>query len=228
MDTTPKTGTANGQGGVPAGGVPGTGASTSTVPSPGVPGGGLRDIVQLTLPAASAYLSVLRTATASLAARGDFTLDDIEDLRIAVDEACALLLLSAVPGSNLECTFELAPGVIQVGVTVLSLDGEPPSTDTFAWTVLTALADEVSSSVTADPRVTIRLRKRRGVPEDRVPEDRVPEDRVPGPTTADVRTGNTQAGGPQTGGTQTAETRATTTQWTGNAGAPNNGPVGAP
>ncbi|WP_322766646.1 anti-sigma factor [Frankia sp. Cr1] len=213
MDTTPKTGTANGQGGVPGGGAPGTGASTSTVPSSGVPGGGLRDIVQLTLPAASAYLSVLRTATASLAARADFTLDDIEDLRIAVDEACALLLLSAVPGSNLECTFELAPGVIQVAVTVLSLDGEPPSTDTFAWTVLTALADEVSSSVTADPRVTIRLRKRRGVPEDRVPEDRVPENRVP----------ENRVPGPTT-----AETRATTTPWTGNAGAPSNGPVGAP
>ena len=35
---------------------------------------------------------VLRTATAGLAARLQFTLDEIEDLRIAVDEACAILL----------------------------------------------------------------------------------------------------------------------------------------
>ena len=41
------------------------------------------------MPAEGAYLSVLRTATAGLAARLDFTLDEIEDLRIAVDEACA-------------------------------------------------------------------------------------------------------------------------------------------
>ena len=41
------------------------------------------------MPADGAYLSVLRTATAGLAARLDFTLDEIEDLRIAVDEACA-------------------------------------------------------------------------------------------------------------------------------------------
>ncbi len=174
MDTTPKTDTANGQGGAPGREVSGGGVSRG-----GVPGGGLRDVVQLTLPAASAYLSVLRTATASLAARADFTLDDIEDLRIAVDEACALLLLSAVPGSNLECTFELSPGVIQVSVTVRSLDGEPPSRETFAWTVLTALADEVSSSVDADSRVTIGLRKRRGVPEDGVPS---PAAATPGAT----------------------------------------------
>ena len=54
--------------------------------------------VELRLPADSAYLAVLRTATAGLAARINFTLDDIEDLRIAVDEACAILLPQAVPG----------------------------------------------------------------------------------------------------------------------------------
>ena len=57
------------------------------------------DVVELRLPADGAYLSVLRTATAGLAARLDFTLDEIEDLRIAVDEACALLLPDAEPGS---------------------------------------------------------------------------------------------------------------------------------
>jgi serine/threonine-protein kinase RsbW len=46
------------------------------------------DLVVLTVPADGAYLSVLRTATAGLAARLHFTLDEIEDLRIAVDEAC--------------------------------------------------------------------------------------------------------------------------------------------
>ncbi|MFD0854991.1 anti-sigma factor, partial [Actinomadura adrarensis] len=51
----------------------------------------VRDVVTVKLPAAGAYLSVLRTATAGLAARLDFTLDEIEDLRIAVDEACAML-----------------------------------------------------------------------------------------------------------------------------------------
>ena len=43
-----------------------------------------------------------------------------------------------------------------------TLDGEQPSRDTFAWTVLSALAGEVDSAVDADQRVTISLHKRRG------------------------------------------------------------------
>ena len=121
-----------------------------------------RDVVTLRLPAAGAYLSVLRTATASLASRLDFTIDDIEDLRIAVDEACAMLLTQAVPGADLECSFELTGDAIAVSVAVLTLDGQEPSRDTFAWTVLTALAGEVDSSVDAENRVALSLRKRRG------------------------------------------------------------------
>ncbi len=51
----------------------------------------------LTVPADGSYLAVLRTATAGLAARLQFTLDEIEDLRIAVDEACAMLLACRPP-----------------------------------------------------------------------------------------------------------------------------------
>lgn len=120
-----------------------------------------RDVVSLRLPAAGAYLSVLRTATASLASRLDFTIDDIEDLRIAVDEACAMLLVQAVPGAELTCDFELTGDALAVAVTVPTLDGEEPSRDTFAWTVLTALVGEVDSSVDADRNVTLSLRKRR-------------------------------------------------------------------
>lgn len=120
-----------------------------------------RDVVTLRLPAAGVYLSVLRTATASLASRLDFTIDDIEDLRIAVDEACAMLLTKAVPGADLECSFELTGDAISVSVSVLTLDGRQPSRDTFAWTVLTALAGEVDSAVDADNRVSLRLCKRR-------------------------------------------------------------------
>ena len=120
-----------------------------------------RDVVTLRLPAVGAYLSVLRTATASLASRLDFTIDDIEDLRIAVDEACAMLLAQAVPGAELECSFELTADAIDVSVTVPTLDGEEPSRATFAWTVLTALAGKVDSSVDADKRVTLTLHKTR-------------------------------------------------------------------
>lgn len=103
---------------------------------------GTQDFVEVRLPAAGAYLSVLRTATAGLAARLDFTLDEIEDLRIAVDEACAILLQQAVPGSVLSCVFRLVDDSLEVTVSAPTTDGRAPERDTFAWTVLSALAEQ--------------------------------------------------------------------------------------
>jgi len=119
------------------------------------------DIVELRLPPDSAYLSVLRTATAGLAARLDFTLDAIEDLRIAVDEACALLLPDVVGDEPLTCRFVLEPDVLEVSVRAMTRDGKQPSRESFAWTVLTALAGEVDSSADPDGAVTVTLRRRR-------------------------------------------------------------------
>jgi serine/threonine-protein kinase RsbW len=120
------------------------------------------DHVELRVPASSAYVSVLRTAAAGLAARLDFTVDDIEDLRIAVDEACAVILPLADEDARLSARFDLEPGRLQVAVSVPSAATEPPARNTFAWTVLTALAGEVDASVD-DGRVTLTLRKQQAV-----------------------------------------------------------------
>jgi len=120
------------------------------------------DVVELRLPADGAYLSVLRTATAGLAARLDFTLDEIEDLRIAVDEACALLLPDAVRDAELTCLFSLSAEALSVTVSVPSRSGRVPRRNTFAWTVLTALAGEVDATVDSAGTVSVTLLKHRG------------------------------------------------------------------
>jgi len=121
----------------------------------------IEDAVEIRLPAESAYLSVLRTATAGLAARLDFTLDEIEDLRIAVDEACAMLLPHAVDTAALTCRFRLDPDTLEVTVTIPTTRGQLPERDTFSWTVLSALAGEVDTGLDEGRQVWIRLRKRR-------------------------------------------------------------------
>jgi serine/threonine-protein kinase RsbW len=141
--------------------VPGeSGASLVRDGSPG--DDGAADYVHVRMPAESAYLSVLRTATAGLAARLDFTLDEIEDLRIAVDEACAMLLAQAIPGTDLECGFELGADEVTITVSVTAAHARMPARDTFAWTVLSALAGSVDSRLGPDDRVAIVLVKRRG------------------------------------------------------------------
>jgi serine/threonine-protein kinase RsbW len=120
------------------------------------------DVVRLQLPAVGAYLSVLRSVTAGLAARVHFTLDEIEDLRIAVDEACALLLPSAVGGTDLACEFGVSSDELRISVSVTTADGELPARDSFAWTVLSALAGEVDSH-SSGSQVGIDLLKHRTV-----------------------------------------------------------------
>jgi serine/threonine-protein kinase RsbW len=119
------------------------------------------DVVVLTVPAEVGYLGVLRTATAGLAARLHFALDEIEDLRIAVDEACAMLLAIAVRGAELECRFAVTDDALTVEVGVDTVPRAVlPSTSSFAWKVLTALTTSAAAEATGQ-RATIRLLTRR-------------------------------------------------------------------
>ena len=117
--------------------------------------------VELRIPADSAFLAVLRTATAGLAARLDFTLDDIEDLRIAVDEACAILLPQARPSSELECQFWLGQATMTVAVGASCEEPRPPAEQGFAWRVLSALTTHVKSEVDGD-RLVLTLSRSAG------------------------------------------------------------------
>ena len=100
--------------------------------------------VELRLPADGAYVSVLRMTTAGLAARLDFTIDDIEDLRIAVGEASAMVLPEADESSDLVSEFRLAPGRLTISVGVLTQRTPEPDYDSFAWQVLNTLASSAS------------------------------------------------------------------------------------
>jgi serine/threonine-protein kinase RsbW len=120
-----------------------------------------RPDVELRIPADGAFLSVLRTATAGLAARLDFTLDDIEDLRIAVDEACAVVLPQAQPESDLRCAFYLAPDTLQVEVSARCESPQLPRKDGFAWTVLSALTSSLEADVDGNT-LTVTLSRTSG------------------------------------------------------------------
>ncbi len=119
------------------------------------------DVVSLTVPADSAYVSVLRTVTATLAARRDFTLEEIDDLRIAVDEASALLLPHVSTGSQLTASFAGAADTLTATVAIAgAVAGGEIDQTSFAWMVLAALADTVTTDASADT-LTVTLTKTR-------------------------------------------------------------------
>ena len=124
---------------------------------------GQRADVELRLPADGAYVSVLRTTTAGLAARLDFPIDDIEDLRIAVGEASAMVLAEADPGGELLCRFYLRPGelTVSVGVTASHVVAAPDY-DSFAWQVLSTLATHAEAEA-SNGRFSVTLTMESGI-----------------------------------------------------------------
>ena len=101
--------------------------------------------VELRLPAEGAYATVVRTTAAGLAARLDFTIDDIEDLRIAIGEATALAIPAADPGTDLVASFFFGRGSMTVTLEVEAMDDPPLDTESFAWQVLDTMAQDASA-----------------------------------------------------------------------------------
>jgi len=119
--------------------------------------------VELRLPADGVYVSVVRTTTAGLAARLDFLIDDIEDLRIAVGEACAMVLPEADLESDLVCSYYLSPGTLTVRVAVTASNPAGPEYDSFAWQVLSTMATRAEADASGG-QFSVALTMESGVP----------------------------------------------------------------
>ena len=105
----------------------------------------MSEVIRLSVPAEAGYLTVVRTAAAAVAGRLNATVDDIEDLRIAVNEACAVLLAHADDDADLACKFEIGDdGRLGFRVVVAASQGDVPEPGSFAWMVLESLTGEVS------------------------------------------------------------------------------------
>ena len=118
--------------------------------------------VRIEIPASGEYLAVLRAAATGLAAGLHFTYEEIDDLRIAVDEACTQLLARRGPADTLEVTYEVGDSSLDVEVTVPgAVSGDPLDRDTFAWQILRALTDDVDERIDGKG-LHVAFRKRGG------------------------------------------------------------------
>lgn len=100
-----------------------------------------RDVV-LSIPASTTYVALLRTVVGSCAGHRNFTLDQIDDLRMAVDEAAGQLL-RYVAGDEVELSVTEADESLEVRVSAnTTADGSVIDRRSFAWTILQVLADD--------------------------------------------------------------------------------------
>jgi len=116
--------------------------------------------VRLEFPASGEHLILARTMVAATGARLDYPIDQLGDLKLAVDEACALLLTDSDSDATMSIEVSTAEGSrsgeMEIRVSVRTRRGRCPRRDSFSWTVLSALVDSVESAA-EDGLVSITL-----------------------------------------------------------------------
>jgi serine/threonine-protein kinase RsbW len=112
----------------------------------------LESVVRVAVPARADMLHLLRSVAASVGARMSMPLDDVEELKIAVDEAATLMLdrSGGTPGS-LELDLTLTDGLLRVELRLARAD-VPTHTDasdaellaSWPWRVIAGMTEEAS------------------------------------------------------------------------------------
>jgi serine/threonine-protein kinase RsbW len=122
---------------------------------------GTASSIEVRVGADLSQMFVLRSLAAALALRQDFDLDEVEDVKLAVDELCSALVLRARDGEDLTCRFHTTTHSVGVEASVRTDNGRPIPQDTFGWRVLATLTDELASwTAPGSPsRVYIRMTK---------------------------------------------------------------------
>ena len=121
-----------------------------------------REEVTLAVPARPEYVRLARLTAAGVASRLGFSYDDVEDLRIAVDELCYLLVGAEGRPGGITLRFAVDDAELVI-IGEGTARAEPVEFAELSEQLLSALVDEYRVEQD-DDAVTIRLvRRRRGV-----------------------------------------------------------------
>jgi Histidine kinase-like ATPase domain len=116
--------------------------------------------IRLEIPAAPEFLRLARLAAADIASRAGFSYEDIEDLRIGVDELCHLLMAPGTDHEHLDLTFRLLPDAVSVeGAGPPGASHHVAIQSELSRTIVAAVVDEHEVTTVDDVR-RFRLLKR--------------------------------------------------------------------
>lgn len=120
--------------------------------------------VRLAVPAKPGYLRMTRILAAGVASRVGFTLDEVDDLRIAIDELCFSLVGASGREGSVTMRYRLLPDGLIVEGEAHFADGEheTPLLSPLSMQILNAVADECQLEQGLEGP-TFRLVKRRRV-----------------------------------------------------------------
>ena len=128
------------------------------------------ELVELRIPARPEWVALARLAAATVANRVHFSLDDIEDIKIAVAEACAAVIQHEAHGEFIHLTCEALEDVLRVRVRdsgrhavsngAVPVNFEEARTAGLGIFVIRSLMDEVTYDVDAQAGADITMVKR--------------------------------------------------------------------
>jgi serine/threonine-protein kinase RsbW len=101
--------------------------------------------LELRVPTTATQLPAVRAMAGDLAMRMDYDLDAVEDLRLAVDEACATLAQIAAGDAPLTVIFETTRAGLHIEAWVPTAEGTEVPQDGFGWAILATLVDAVAA-----------------------------------------------------------------------------------
>lgn len=121
-----------------------------------------QDEVRLAVPATPEFLRLARVTASGLASRLGFTFDEVEDLRLAIDELCFMLIGSKGRDGMVHLHYSTVSGGLEVvGVGSFTDDGIRHPLSPFSEQILSALVNEYSVDDDPEGRPGFRLRKQR-------------------------------------------------------------------
>ena len=103
------------------------------------------DRLELRVPTTATQLPAVRAMAGDLAIRMDYDLDAVEDLRLAVDEACATLSQIGAGDEPLTVIFETTRAGLHIEAWVPTAEGTEVPRDGFGWAILATLVDAVDA-----------------------------------------------------------------------------------
>jgi len=109
--------------------------------------------LELRVPSTATQLPAVRAMAGDLAMRMDYDLDSVEDLRLAVDEACAILAAIGTADEPLTVVFETSRTGLHIEAWVPAAEGTTVPRDGFGWAVLQTLADGVDAGQSSQEKV---------------------------------------------------------------------------
>ncbi|MGJ0120938.1 anti-sigma factor [Williamsia sp. MIQD14] len=125
--------------------------------------------VRLVVGATLTSLTVIRSLVESVLLTEDFSITDVADVLLGVDEIATQIITRSHDTDVVECSLLAGPAGVAVQMRGVLRSGLTISTDGFGWHVVRSVADSVTidmAGVAPDRQVLVRLAKVRSIETD--------------------------------------------------------------